>query len=285
MHQLLKKTSPYFGVLNKGVIAFGSIIFIFLIGYLDYLTGFELSCSLFYLLPISIAAWFVDRNTALVASVLSALTWYIANVLVGAGYSPSWIAIWNTLIRLGFFTIATLLLTDLRQAIKREKNLSHTDDLTGVKNSRYFYELASMELLRAMRYNHPLTLAYMDVDDFKGVNDRFGHVVGDRLLRAVAETLKTTLRRTDVVARVGGDEFVLLLPETGEAAAKAAFTRIHSSLCEKMLENNWEVTFSIGVVTYNKFYLQADEVLREVYELMEQVKESGKNDIRFSEFG
>ena len=285
MHQLLQKITPYIGVLNKGVIAIGSMLFIFLIGYLDYLTGFQLSCSLFYLLPITISAWFVNRNIGLVTSVLSALTWYVVNVLVGEGHPQSWIAIWNTLIRLGFFTIVTLLLTDLKQAIKRERNQSRTDDLTGTKNSRYFYELASMELLRAMRYNHPLTLAYMDVDNFKAINDRFGHAVGDRLLMAMAESLRSTLRRTDVIARVGGDEFVLLLPETGGAAAKAAITRVHSSLCETMLENNWEVSFSIGVVTYNKFYLQADEVLREVYELMEQVKESGKNDIRYSEFG
>jgi diguanylate cyclase (GGDEF)-like protein len=285
MHQILRKITPYFGVLNKGVIAFGSVIFVLLIGYLDYLSGFQLSCSLFYLLPISIVAWFVGRNAGLVASVLSALIWYLANVLVRGDYAQAWIVIWNTLIRLGFFTIVTLLLADLKQSMKRERNLSHTDDLTGAINSRYFYELASMELLRAMRYNHPLTLAYMDVDNFKDINDRLGHAVGDRLLHAVAESLQATLRRTDVVARVGGDEFVLLLPETGGAAAKAAITRVHSSLCDTMLENNWEVTFSIGVVTYNKFYLQPDEVLREVYELMEQVKESGKNDIRFSEFG
>jgi diguanylate cyclase (GGDEF)-like protein len=285
MEGILRKTVRFFGTLDKWVIlVFSSILIIFL-GYLDYLSGFEFSFSLFYLLPVSITAWFVNRDSGFIISVFSALAWAISNRLAGEIYSHPGIGYWNTFVRLSIFVIVSQLLTDLKQAIQKERNSSRTDFLTGVTNSRSFFELASIELLRSKRYNRPLTVAYIDLDNFKQINDRFGHATGDSLLRVVAETMLSNLRRTDIVTRMGGDEFVVLFSETNEESAKVAITKLRDSLLETMEQNKWNVTFSIGAITFNSFTGTADELLRQVDELMYMVKAHGKNNIRFASAG
>ena len=271
--------------LDIRVIIFCSFVMVFLLGYLDYLSGFEMSFSLFYLLPVSIVAWFVNRNYSLLVAVISALAWLISNLLAGEIYIHPSIGLWNTLVRLGFFTIVSILLTNLKEAMEKEKTLSRTDYLTGITNSRAFYELASFELLRAKRYAHPLTVAYIDLDNFKQINDQLGHSVGDDLLKVVAETLRTNLRGTDILARMGGDEFVVLLPEADEKSAKVAITRARVSLLKVMEQNKWKVTFSIGAITFSELSLNVDEVLRQSDELMYLVKANGKNHIRFKSAG
>jgi diguanylate cyclase (GGDEF)-like protein len=283
LEQLTSKIIHHIGNLDKKVLIFCSIVLALLLGYLDYLNGFEFSFSLFYLLPVSITAWFANRNSALVVSVLSALSWFISNTLAGESYSHPVVGFWNTFVRLGFFTIVTLLLTDLKRSIEKERNLSRIDFLTGIKNSRSFYELASFELLRAKRYNHPTTIAYIDLDNFKQINDQFGHSTGDVLLRVVSKALQTHLRQTDIVARMGGDEFAVLLPETDEEAAQVAITKAHLSLLTTMKQNRWDITFSIGVITFPVLPsdIDIDEALHQVDELMYSVKANGKNNIRF----
>jgi diguanylate cyclase (GGDEF)-like protein len=123
------------------------------------------------------------------------------------------------------------------------------------------------------------------LDNFKQINDRFGHAIGDSLLRVVAETITSNLRRTDIVARMGGDEFVVLFPETNQESARVAITKLRDSLLKTMEQNKWNVTFSIGAITFNSFNATADELLRQVDELMYMVKAHGKNNIRFASAG
>ena len=278
---MTQKIVQYLGSLDKKFLTFYSVVLVVLLGIIDYLSGFELAFSLFYLLPVSISAWFVGRKSALLISVLSTVSWFISDNLAGAVYSHSVIGLWNALVRLGFFVIVAFILTNLNLAIEQERILSRTDFLTGITNSRYFYELAFLELYRAKRYNHPITIAYLDLDNFKQVNDRFGHSAGDALLKVFAQTLRTNFRQTDIIARMGGDEFVVLLPETDANAAKAAVTKAQVSLLEMMQHNNWNVTVSIGVITFEVMPDSLDEALRQVDELMYSVKFSGKNNIRF----
>jgi len=113
---------------------------------------------------------------------------------------------------------------------RRERALTRTDDLTHVENRRAFYEDAGREFERARRYNHPFTLAYFDVDDFKEVSDRFGHQLGDGILRLVAETARESVRASDLVARLGADQFALLLPEAGADAASAVIRKLQEAL-------------------------------------------------------
>jgi diguanylate cyclase (GGDEF)-like protein len=283
--QLMRRTVRLIETLDSRVVLMGSILSALVLGYLDYLSGFELSFSLFYLLPVFVTAWFVNRNSAIMVSGLCALAWAISNRLAGEVYSHTGIIYWNAFVRLSIFEIISLLLAYLKQALQKEREFSRTDYLTGITNPRSFYELASIELLRGKRSNQPMTIAYVDLDNFKNINDRFGHSTGDALLRVVAETMQTSLRRTDIVARMGGDEFVILLPEANEESSRIAITRMHNFLLGKMEQNSWEVTFSIGVVTYYVLPATAGELLQQVDELMYEVKATGKNSIRFERVG
>lgn len=254
---------------------------IFLLGGADYLSGFEFSFSLFYLAPVTIAAWFINRNSALFIAAVSSMTWYFSNILAGQNYSTPVVGYWNTIVRLGFFVIVSLLLVHLKMSIQHERDLSSRDFLTGITNSRAFNSLVNLELVRAKRYIHPFTLAFIDLDNFKQINDRFGHSTGDEVLKSVAATIRENIRQTDIVARLGGDEFALFLPESDAESAKISVYKVRALLLKSMKDKNWEVTFSIGVITFNNFSYSLDEVIRKADGLMYAVKDHGKNNILF----
>jgi diguanylate cyclase (GGDEF)-like protein len=255
-----------------------------IIGAVDFLTGYEIAFSLFYVLPVALVTWLTNRRLGLVTSLAGAIVWYWADVASGHPYPHPFIPVWNTIIRLGYFVIITLLLSALRRAMEREKELAHTDNLTGAMNSRFFYDLAQMEIDRFQRYEHPFTLTYIDLDNFKGVNDRFGHPVGDHVLRTVASSARKYLRKTDVFARIGGDEFVLLMPETNEESARVALSKILDGLKEEMRLGDWPVTFSIGVLTCNAAPPSTEDLVRMADDLMYSVKRDTKNGMKYSTY-
>ncbi|HEY5269697.1 MAG TPA: GGDEF domain-containing protein [Anaerolineales bacterium] len=260
--------------------AVGFILVVFL-GIVDYQTGVEISITLFYLIPIFLLAWFADENLGLVISAASAITWFLADYASGLIYSNIMIYVWNTLIRLGFFIVSSWLLSELRRALKANQESARVDYVTGAASVRYFYELAQIEINRYQRYKHPLTLVYIDLDNFKAINDSQGHITGDKVLRAVTESIQRQIRPVDILARLGGDEFALLLPETGEEEVKPAIDRILSSLVNEMLRNGWAVTFSIGVVTYNQIPKSVDEMVKLADGVMYSVKTGDKNGVRY----
>ncbi len=247
------------------------------VGYLDYVTGYELSFSAFYLAPVFIAVWWVGMLWGMVAAVASALTWGIADVLSGHVYPNPAFYLWNSLIRLGFFTTVAYLLIALRKFHGRVVASARTDILTGLSNSRHFYELADVEVGRCQRHDRPVSLAYVDLDNFKLVNDRLGHAAGDDLLRLVAATLARQLRREDSLARLGGDEFAILLPETTPDAAEAVAKKIHANLGRTMSDSGYPVTSSIGVISCISPPESRDDLIRMADDLMYRVKKENKN--------
>ena len=120
-------------------------------------------------------------------------------------------------------------------------------------------------------------MAYIDLDNFKAINDRLGHTVGDTLLITVTKTIASNIRSSDILSRFGGDEYVILLPETPTDAAAAFLEKIHFQLNQAMTANNWPVSFSIGAATYPKAPPRLDEVIKKADMLMYEVKHSGKN--------
>jgi diguanylate cyclase (GGDEF)-like protein len=255
-----------------------------LIGIADFSTGYEMSFSVFYVLPVAMVTWLTSSRLGLLTSLFGAVVWLVADLTSGHTYSHPLIPIWNTLIRLAFFVIITLLLSALKKATEREREFARVDNLTGAANPRFFYDLAQMEIDRFQRYRHPFTMAYLDLDNFKAVNDRFGHPTGDNVLRVVASSVRKHLRKTDVIARLGGDEFALLLPETNEGSARVALSKIHDGLLEEMRLENWPITFSIGVLTCNVAPPTTEELVRMADELMYSVKHEGKNSIRYATY-
>jgi diguanylate cyclase (GGDEF)-like protein len=251
------------------------------VGVADLLTGSELAFSLFYLIPIVLVTWFSGRNLGFAMGVASTIAWFAADALAGQSYSSPVIRYWNAAIRLSFFVTVILLIPAL-QALRREKEVARLDDLTGAANRRHLFEVAQVELVRCQRYKHPFTIVFIDLDNFKSVNDQWGHQVGDQLLCAVVRLVKLNVRKTDFLARFGGDEFVLLLPETDQAAARITVSKVRSALMDEMQHYHDLVTFSIGVLTCLDANMTADELINEADNLMYSVKKNGKDAIAYA---
>lgn len=271
-------------LLSKGSLISIAIGIVFILGILDFLTGFELSFSFFYLIPVTMIAWTCGRNPGLTFSVLSATVWLISNLLSGVEFPNSFIGVWNTLIRFGFFSVVTILLTELHHTLEEERLLANTDPLTGALNRRSFSEIAEKKMIIAEVNRRPYTMVYIDLDNFKTVNDTLGHATGDQVLRSVVATLLTQIRTTDFLARLGGDEFAILLTDIDQEPAKAIVERIRASLIEEMQKNSWDITFSIGVMTVLSMPESVDKLVSLTDALMYDVKGKGKNAIHYSTF-
>lgn len=255
-----------------------------LVATADYLTGYDPALGFFYLLPVAFVAWFVGERAGIVISCIGALAWHVANLQDAAVSSSPIVFYWNSATRLGFFLVVALLLSKLKNALQRESALSRRDFLTGALNSRAFSEVGMAEILRARRHGHPFTVIYIDLDNFKTVNDTLGHSVGNTLLRHVVDTLKGTVRATDLVARLGGDEFVILLPETDRDSAKVLVSKLREQLLDAMQSQGWPVTFSVGVLTCISSPANVDELIRAADAIMYEAKKTGKNAIRYSTY-
>ncbi|MGE5825210.1 MAG: GGDEF domain-containing protein, partial [Bacteroidota bacterium] len=209
--------------------------------------------------------------------------WLVADLGAGHVYSSRAVLAWNGLVRMGIFLAFAQLLCALREQLDLAQHLARADPLTGLDNRRAFLERLQYVLALAARERRPLTLAYLDVDDFKGVNDAHGHAVGDQVLRLVARTLLKSLRRTDAVGRLGGDEFALLLPDTDRAGAEHLIAKTREALYHAFRTESARPTFSIGAVTFMEPTHDAEHALSAADALMYQVKSRGKDGIAFGQ--
>lgn len=173
---------------------------------------------------------------------------------------------------------------ELRAALAREKNLAMTDALTGAANLRQFKEQLRNEIERCDRHGREFSLAYMDLDYFKLVNDNWGHEQGDKLLCQIVEVARGRLRKTDTVARVGGDEFAVILPDTDFVTMASPVNDLLDTMRRCMQEGGWPVTISCGVVTFRTPPNDVDDAIKAVDRLMYQAKKSGKNSSRKAVF-
>jgi len=171
--------------------------------------------------------------------------------------------------------------------IQRAEALSVTDDLTRLYNSRYLNQVLRRETKRASRSGRPLSLLFIDLDGFKGVNDTHGHLCGSKALMEAAGLIRHCARETDVVARFGGDEFSLILPDTGREGAVSVATRIRERIADHVFlkTDGLEVrlTASVGVATLPDVAASAEELIRAADMAMYRVKEAGKNGIHVAE--
>jgi len=260
-------------------IACWSLILVAVLGVIDYLTWEDLAFSIFYLAPVAMATWYGGAGVGIAISIASAAMWLSADIGTSHRHITPFIYTWNCLVRLGFFLIVIRLLTEIRRRLDFEKSLAATDPLTGLANSRVFYERLHAEVDRSRRYGHPFTLLYADIDDFKSVNDSLGHAAGDKALRAVAEAMRRSTRRSDTLARLGGDEFAGLFPETDGAMAGAVAAKLLACVHAAARENGMDLTFSIGAISFDQPMDDDVEMLRRADNLMYEAKKGGKNRI------
>lgn len=250
-----------------------------LIAVLDWMAGPSVRMTLLYLLVLLRTSWLSNRAVGIGAALFVGAISFVAQTTEDGWTDSFAVLAWNATMIIGSFWMVAALVDSLHQALSKEKDAANTDPISGLLNARGFQRSARVEMNRARRYDRPLTVAFMDLDRFKEVNDKFGHQTGDEVLRQVARVLNRTLREQDVVARVGGDEFAVLMPETDLRQAEAALHRLRYHLLDRMERYAWPVTFSIGAAVFRTVPDSVQELLDRADAIQYRAKHDGKDRI------
>lgn len=256
------------------------LVFLAAISLVDYRTGYELSVSIFYLIPITLAVLLLGRNFGLVAAVLSALLLVFIDLAAGKEVDDLFVAGWNAAAGSLYYVFHALLLSALLGRIARIREVSYKDPLTGAANWRYFQEYLEANLKELPRGKGRMAIAYLDVDDFKAINDALGHEAGDGVLKTLVESAKGNIRANDMVARLGGDEFAILLAGVDGEEALEILNRIRGSMAAAMAAQGRKATLSIGAIVFSDAALTVRQIISYVDEVMYKVKNGGKDGLR-----
>jgi diguanylate cyclase (GGDEF)-like protein len=265
--------------LPKKLAIVGGILLLALIGIVDHAAGYYMSFSLFYLLPICLVAVKAGRLGGILMSLLAAAVLFLVEEKLRPMEVSFVVLFWNVMLRWGFYLIIVLVLTELQAALRREALLGRLDPMTEIANSRVFMEQLENEIERCRRYGRPFSLAFFDLDDFKEVNDLFGHTEGNRLLFKAAHVLNDGVRAVDKVARLGGDEFGAIFPETEEPEILEIITRLQEKTKALTSEHGRTVTISVGFVVFRRPPESAEQALRTADNLMYSAKRKKKGSI------
>jgi diguanylate cyclase (GGDEF)-like protein len=278
MASLASVMDRFFGMQRERALAY-SVAMLVLVALVDYLTGTQLSLATLYLAPIMLAAWACGLRYALAFTAASLVLQAVLMLALGipSARLPYFVVV---LINRGLFYLLIATLTaGLRAMYERERGFARIDALTGVPNRLQLTDTLAREMRRHARSRKPFSVAYFDCDGFKSINDRFGHPEGDRLLRATAGTISQHVRDSDLVCRVGGDEFVVLFPEAEGAALAGTLAALRTALHDCCRAEHWDVTFSIGVATFHSLPTSPDDALACADQAMYEAKSHGKDRI------
>jgi diguanylate cyclase (GGDEF)-like protein len=251
------------------------------IGWLDYVTGYGLRMFPLYFAPVAYASAARGRNAGVVLAGLSAAIWFASTTLTGIRVPP-WLLSINAAMHFVTCAWIAVLIARMRALAAAERENARVDPLTGLPNQRALAERISLEQTRHHRGAGPLVVACMDLDHFKDVNDRDGHAAGDAVLRSVAAVLRHELRDVDLAARVGGDEFVLLLPETGRDPAHRALERLRVAIADRF-RASVGVTASIGAVVETVPKAPPQALVAYADAVLYAAKRAGRNRVEVSE--
>jgi diguanylate cyclase (GGDEF)-like protein len=239
-------------------------------------TPSELRLEILYVIPVLLAAWHDGMHWGIAFALATSLLRFG----VGIDQMPaSTLLDYRVLSEVAYLVVVGIAiagLSQLRHTHSQLEQLATQDPLTNALNARAFSHELAQELSRNRRYGRPLALIYLDLDDFKSVNDAHGHATGDAVLRLVADAMRGAVRQADVVGRLGGDEFGVLMPETDGAVAHAAATRLGASI-RTVFRGTPSVTASIGVVAVSGTEAGTDELLRKADQAMYEAKRAGKD--------
>ena len=270
--------------LSRGRVFALALASVLLISIPDALFGYEISLSVFYLCPVGIATWYAGRTSGVAIALISTLSSLAEYFTAAPVFTSPAIMAWNGLLHLGFMLIVAYLLDSLRSHVEIVQELARSDPLTGIFNRRAFLEHLQYRLDLAARDAKSIALAYIDLDDFKRLNDDGGHAEGDRVLRRVASTLRESIRRSDVVARLGGDEFIVLINGADRTGVESLIAKVREALLRALDDEQVSVTCSVGCMRFPAPPPDADAAIRAADALMYKVKKQGKNAVAFGVF-
>ncbi len=235
------------------------------------------------LLPVLCGAWFLGRRAGLGLAALAAAMWLVGDLVSSRVPAAAWTHELNAAIHLLTYGVAAALASGLRERLDRAREHAFRDELTRLFNRRAFHALGEQALERARRARTALTIVFVDLDNFKLVNDRDGHGTGDAALRAAAQALHQAARDGDLLARIGGDEFALLLTGVDRAAAALAGDRLLGA-ARAALQGFEGLSASVGVAWFGCADRRLDELLATADALMLRAKRGGKDAVVFEAF-
>ena len=236
----------------------------------------ELRLEILYIIPVLLAAWHDGIHWGIAFALATSLLRFTVGI---DQLPPTTLLDYRVLNELAYLLVVGVAITglsQLRHTHSQLEQLATQDPLTSVLNARAFSHELAQELSRNRRYGRPLALIYLDLDDFKSVNDAHGHATGDAVLRLVADAMRGAVRQADVVGRLGGDEFGVLMPETDGTLAHAVATRLAGGI-RTVFRGTPSVTASIGVVAVSGTEAGSDELLRKADQAMYEAKRAGKD--------
>lgn len=246
-----------------------------IVAVLDKVTGTELRLFPLYFIPLSLIAGSRSMKISVVAATGLTGVWALSN------YNPTELGIYfgNVGSQLTAFVLVALLVNGHKIRADIQRQLASTDALTGLLNSRAFFAAASREIAIQRRKHYPMTMAYLDVDDFKQVNTHLGHVGADEVLRDTAQAMQQSLRQTDFIGRVGGDEFAILLPDTAAGPAGATLERLRQAVLQANQQRHMKITVSVGAVVFEKAAESVNVMMELSDQLMYDVKGKHKDGV------
>lgn len=253
-----------------------------LIGWTDYAVGNTYSLFLLYIFPIFAASWIRGRAVGFTIALISAISWVYVDYVLNTLPSNWVILLFAMLSRVFMFGIMAALFSSYKTLYDQLKLQAHYDEKTGALNYRAFLEFAQREIYRAKRDNSNLVLAYFDMDKFKAVNDHYGHSEGDRVLIAFSGIVQNSIRKTDLFARIGGDEFLVMFVDSEPVHAIDALDRIREAFRQEMDIRNLPVTVSIGVTTGFPPEKPLEAIIHEADQMMYEAKKNGRNKLAIS---
>lgn len=240
------------------------------------------SIQITYMLPIIMLSGYVTRVQSIIIGIIVAAFWGGLRLdFVESSFNS--LTIFSVVVGASVIIILFIVI-HVKEKLESESKNADTDELTGISNRRYFNEILGVEFARGQRLFQAFTVAYIDLDNFKMLNDKQGHGEGDIALKIIANILSDNSRNHDISARIGGDEFVMFMPGFSGQEVKPRFTDIHNKLNLVVEQHQWPISFSIGVVTFNKLPGSLEEISKITDETMYQVKKTTKSAIKFSQY-
>lgn len=267
--------TEYLTTLPKGALVALGWTLLFVVAACDYLThtNYVLDFSPFYIAPVSFFSWFVSIRSGIALSIICVGVGFFVRLRGVSGLT----AYWDAAVWLALYLTTTWLISQLKRLYEREYSLSRIDPLTRVENRRALFEAATRIKSLSDRHGFPVSIAYLDLDGFKQLNDQKGHQAGDKVLVQTAATIRKVLRPSDVIARIGGDEFAVLLPAADRETARRILSRVQIDFNRTMEASRLAVTLSIGWVSYSPPLSSVEEMLRNADKAMYAAKNRGKN--------
>lgn len=264
---------------NKSVAVTIAFVVLGIVWFIDYISWPGLAFTMFYFVPLLIISWFCGNWAGLFICLCASVAWSVGDFVTEHSYANKLVPYVNAVANFVFFLLVTYIIKRFRRVLYLEKEFANTDFVTKAANSRFFRQMAEIQINQAKRYNRNFSIIYLDLDNFKSINDNFGHSSGDLLLKSIADALRSSVRQVDTVARIGGDEFAVLLPESDYNGSELVAKRIQENIFKLAQKKNWTITSSIGVVTCIQPPLSADEMIKWADAIMYRAKNSGKNRI------